>query len=176
MARIDIREGGPDDTLMVLGWFDEAVAWLTARGQAAQWGAEPFSTQPRQVERVRALTGGGGLRIAELDGEPAGALAIGDAPDYAPPVDRPELYVILLLTSRRLAGHRIGDALVARAAAETARAGRALLRVDCWAGAPRLVRWYEEQGFTPTETFTVHDWTGQVFAMPVPAAQPAATE
>ncbi len=45
--------------------------------------------------------------------------------------------------------------------------GAELLRVDCWAGAPRLVRWYEEQGFTRSGTFAVGDWHGQVFEMPV---------
>ena len=162
---ITIRDGGPADADRLLGWFDEAVAWMTGRGQTGQWGAEPFSTQPRQVQRVRALTNGGGLRIAEFDGDPAGALAVGDAPVYAPATDEPELYVILLLTSRRLAGRRIGDALVRRAADEARAAGHRRLRVDCWAGAPRLVRWYQDQGFVPTETFTVAGWTGQVFAM-----------
>lgn len=165
MGALTIRNGGPADTTAVLGWFDEAIAWLTHRGQTAQWGSEPFSTQPRQVERVHELTSSGGLRIAELDGEPGGVIAVGDAPVYAPPAPASELYVILLLTSRRLAGRRIGDALIDHAVAEARAAGRALLRVDCWAGAPRLVRWYEDQGFVPTETFTVRDWTGQVFAM-----------
>lgn len=164
---IAIRNGGPEDASLLLTWFDEAVVWLTARGQSAQWGSEPFSTQPRQVQRVRALAAGGGLRIAELDGEPVGALAVGEAPGYAPRADTAELYVILLLTSRRRAGERIGDALVARAVAEARAAGRRLVRVDCWAGSPRLVRWYEDQGFIPTETFEVNGWTGQVFAMGV---------
>ena len=165
MAPITIRDGGVADTELLLGFFDEAIAWLTARGQAGQWGYEPFSTQPRQVQRVQELTTGGGLRIAELDGRPAGALAVGETPPYAPPASEPELYVILLLTSRRLVGHGIGDALVARAVEEARSAGRRSLRVDCWAGAPRLVRWYEDQGFVGTETFTIDGWTGQVFAM-----------
>jgi hypothetical protein len=57
----------------------------------------------------------------------------------------------------------VGGALVRRAYDEAREREIGLVRVDCWAGAPRLVRWYEEQGFTKTETFTVGDWPGQVF-------------
>jgi GNAT superfamily N-acetyltransferase len=108
----------------------------------------------------------GNLRIAELGGEPVGALVLGDHPAHVPPGDRPELYINLLLTSRRRAGQRIGSVLVARALAEARAAGCAQVRVDCWAGAPALVAWYERQGFEPTTTFEVNDgWLGQVFVM-----------
>jgi hypothetical protein len=41
-----------------------------------------------------------------------------------------------------------------------------LLRVDCYAGDDRkLVAYYEGNGFTPTEPFTVEGrWPGQVLA------------
>jgi len=152
---------------VLLSWFDEAVRWLVARGQTGQWGSEPFSEQPNRVEQVRALASGGGLRIAEHDGQPVGALAVGDAPAYAPSVYRPELYIILLLTSRQHAGQRIGDVLVRRAIGEARAANRELLRVDCWSGAPDLVRWYEAQGFKRTQTFDRNGWIGQVFSMPL---------
>lgn len=35
-----------DDLYPVLKLFDEAVAWLNARGLANQWGSEPFSISP----------------------------------------------------------------------------------------------------------------------------------
>ena len=69
-----IRAGGPDDAQVVLDLFDEAVAWLVARGQTGQWGTEPFSAFERRVEKVREWAGGDGLRIAERSGEPVGAL------------------------------------------------------------------------------------------------------
>ena len=59
----------------------------------------------------------------------------------------------------------VGARLVAAAAQEARDAGAALLRVDCWAGAPPLVAWYERQGFQRTGTFDVGGWIGQVFAM-----------
>jgi hypothetical protein len=65
--------------------------------------------------------------------------------------------------------------LVDRARAEAAADGVSVLRVDCWAGSPRLVGWYEEHGFERTETFSVKvtldegegdvEWIGQVLQM-----------
>jgi GNAT superfamily N-acetyltransferase len=166
-SRVEIREGSAADADLLLAWFDEAVRWMVARGQPGQWGSAPFSSRPDGPERVSRLAGGGGLRIAELNREPVAALVVGCAPDYVSPADRPELYIVLVLTSRQHAGKGIGARLVQRAIDEARCADRAILRVDCWAGAPGLMRWYERQGFQRTETFDVNGWAGQVFSMPV---------
>ena len=68
------------------------------------------------------------------------------------------------MTSRARAGEGIGARLLAHAAALARAAGVGVLRVDCWAGAPPLVAYYEGQGFARTGTFAVGGWTGQVFA------------
>jgi GNAT superfamily N-acetyltransferase len=165
---VTIRDGGPADAEIVLDLFDEAVAWLVARGQTGQWGTEPFSAVQRRAEKVREWAGGGGLRIAEAAGEPVGALVLGVRPPWVEPADRPERYIEALVTSRRHAGRDIGGALIRRAIEETREAGISLLRVDCWAGAPGLVAWYERQGFTRSGTFVVlNGWHGQVFSMAV---------
>jgi hypothetical protein len=49
--------------------------------------------------------------------------------------------------------------------------GAAVLGVDCWAGAPGLVSWYERQGFVRTATYEARGKTGQVFEKPVGARQ-----
>ena len=54
---------------------------------------------------------------------------------------------------------------MAAAVKEARDAGAAVLRVDCWAGAPPLVAWYERQGFVRSGTFDVGGWIGQVFTM-----------
>ncbi|HZE07083.1 MAG TPA: GNAT family N-acetyltransferase [Solirubrobacteraceae bacterium] len=166
-SELQIRTGSVADAPSLVALFDEAVAWLVARGQTGQWGSRPFSARPEGRARAQELSDGGGLRIAELDGVPVGALVVGDAPAYVPPAPSAELYVQLLLTSRRYAGRRIGSRLVQAAVAEAHTAGRPLLRVDCWAGAPALVDWYRRQGFQPTTTFDLEGWVGQVFSMPV---------
>lgn len=167
MATFRIRTGSAADAPAVVGLFDEAVAWLVARGQEGQWGTTPWSQRPELVARTHAWARGGGLRIAQEDGDatPLGALVLGAHPPHVEPIDEPEAYVEALVTSRAHAGRRIGAQLVAAAAEEARDAGAAVLRVDCWAGAPPLVAWYERQGFRRSGRFDVRGWIGQVFTM-----------
>lgn len=160
-----IRRGGPQDAADVIALFDEAVAWLVSRGQTGQWGTEPMSRNERMVARVHGWAAGDGLWMADEDGRAAGALVVGDRPEHVAPVDEPELYVELLLSSRAPAGRGIGAALIGHAVALASEAGVPLLRVDCWAGAPALVAFYERQGFARDGTFDVGGWIGQVFSM-----------
>ena len=162
---MEIRRGDERDVPVLLGLYDEAVAWMVSRGNTEQWGTEPFSTQPRKVAGIRKTVAGGDLWLAEVGGEPVGALIVSDRPQPSvPPVDEPELYVRLLLVSRRHAGARIGTALLDFARDEARTRGVSLMRVDCHAGGTGdLVRYYARHGFTPTETFTVGTWSGQVF-------------
>ena len=136
---------------------------MVSRGQTGQWGSEPFSAKESRRQQAAEWAASDGLRVAELDGESVGILVVGAAQAYVEPADEPELYIRVLVTSRAHAGQDIGGALVRRAYEEARQAGVALVRVDCWAGASRLVAWYEEQGFTRTETFAVGDWQGQLF-------------
>ncbi|MGB8876968.1 MAG: GNAT family N-acetyltransferase, partial [Solirubrobacteraceae bacterium] len=76
-------------------------------------------------------------------------------------------YIILLLSSRRLMGRGIGSELVNRAIALGNDRGAEVLRVDCWAHAPSLVRWYEKQGFSRSCRFELNGWQGQIFTMPL---------
>jgi GNAT superfamily N-acetyltransferase len=121
------------------------------------------------VARTHAWAQGDGLRIAQEDGDatPLGALVLGVRPPHVEPIDEPEGYVEALVSSRAHAGRRIGAQLVAAAAQEARDAGAAVLRVDCWAGAPPLVAWYERQGFRRSGRFDVRGWIGQVFTMPL---------
>ncbi len=164
---MNIRVGTVADAPALVALFDEAVAWLVARGQTGQWGTEPWSASEPRVAQLTAMAAGGGLRMAEdAAGEPAGAIVLGERYPWVEPAPVPELYVTALVTSRRHAGQDVGGALIRRAAAEARAAGVPLLRVDCWADAPGLVGWYERQGFRRTATFVVDGgWRGQVLSM-----------
>jgi GNAT superfamily N-acetyltransferase len=162
---LSIRTGDENDTELIVALFDEAIEWLVARGQPDQWGTQPWSERPGTRERARGFAASGGLRVALRDGEPVGVVVVGNAPPHVASAGEPELYVELLLTSRRHAGRDIGGMLVRRAVGEAHARGVGQLRVDCWAGAPRLVAWYQEQGFRPTEMFQVGQFIGQVFEM-----------
>ena len=164
---VTIRPGDEADGPTVVALFDEAVAWLVERGQTGQWGATPFDERPGIRERVHGFRIGGSLYIAERDGVPVGVLVVGPAPAYAPPAPLPELYVILLLSSRRAIGQGIGRALVNKAVELGYERGAEILRVDCWGHAPGLVRWYEKQGFIRSSRFELNGWQGQIFTMEV---------
>ncbi|GAA2844605.1 GNAT family N-acetyltransferase [Streptosporangium fragile] len=161
-----IRDGNLGDVPAVLAMFDSAVAWLVARGRTGQWGSEPFSADPARVERVTAWATSGWMRIAELDGRPAGSAVVGAPVPYVAPASEPELYVQSLVIDQRFHGRGVGAALLDRARAEAVALGVGLLRVDCYAGDDgRLVKYYEGQGFARAETFSVGDWPGQVLQM-----------
>ncbi|GIJ77634.1 Acetyltransferase (GNAT) family protein [Micromonospora phaseoli] len=170
MNDLVLRPGGPPDAPAVLRLLDDATAWLVARGRTGQWGTEPASTDQRRVAQVDAWVTSGGLWLAQAGELPVGALVVGAATGYVPPATEPELYVNLLVTDRASAGNGIGGRLLAHAADLARKRGLRLLRVDCYAGDDgALVRWYERQGFTATEPFTVErpgrpPWPGQVLA------------
>jgi GNAT superfamily N-acetyltransferase len=137
-----------------------------ARGQTAQWGARPFSSQPERVARVREWAAGGGLWFAVArdlsETEPAGAIVLGDAHAYVPPADRDELYVQVLLTAPAWRGRGVGARLVEHAVAVGRERHAAQLRVDCWDGVPALPAQYERLGFTRTGSFDVGGWPGAI--------------
>ena len=164
-----IRRGVERDAVALLSMWDRAVAWLVARGQTMQWGTEPVSARPGSHERALAWATSSDLRVAEIDGQAVGISLIGDTPpSHVPATALPESYLHFLLTDRDHAGKGIGTDLVRRAVADAREAGSAILRVDCWAGAPSLVAWYERQGFVRSDSFTVDirgGWHGQVFEM-----------
>jgi ribosomal protein S18 acetylase RimI-like enzyme len=159
-----IRPARAGDEGPLLGMFDEAVAWLVERGQSEQWGSEPWSQAEKGRRAVRSLVQHGGLQMLERDGMVIGALEVGERFEHAKALDVPELYIRLVLTSRRFSGNKLGDLLIEEALNLARRQGAAVVRVDCWAGAPSLVAWYESQGFTRSGTFTIDGWNGQVMA------------
>jgi len=165
MDTVVIRSGEFADVDLILGFFDEAVEWLVARGSSGQWGTEPVSADPKRVEYVTGMAADPGLRIAEIGGEPVGALVVAEERGRnIPAVDERELYIRLLITSRRFSGKGVGGRLIEYACDEARRRRIDLVRVDCWAGGDgELEQYYEGKGFKPTVRFDVDGWIGQVF-------------
>lgn len=160
---IQLRRGRPEDTRTLLDLCDEAVAWLSSAGRSGQWGATPWSDRPETVAAMERFAAHEGLWIAEEEGEPVGALVVGEPPSYAPPTEIPELYVLFLIATRRRRGAGIGAALLAHARALAIERGVAQLRVDCWGGGDSaLVAYYAGQGFVPTEQVSVKGWPAQI--------------
>jgi GNAT superfamily N-acetyltransferase len=163
----DVRPGGADDVPAVMALLDDAVRWLNARGRPGQWGTDPLSESRRLTTLISEIAADGGLHLAVRGDVVVGALGVGQPPAYVSPASEPELYVVLLVTDRNHAGEGLGRRLLAYARRLAVASGAGLLRVDCYAGDDRaLVRYYEGQGFTATQRFTVPQgeiqWPGQV--------------
>jgi GNAT superfamily N-acetyltransferase len=167
-VQITVRPGGPNDVPAVLALLDGATEWLVAQGRTDQWGTQPHSTSPWRIGQISGYAAEGGLWIAEYDGRPVGALAIGEAKPPVPPAEEPEIFVRLLVTDRTLTGQGLGRALLDHARQMARDAGVKVVRLDCFAGNDgALIRYYESQGFTRGVPFNVQrenapDWPGQV--------------
>ena len=117
----------------------------------------------REAEFVREMTTNPGFTLAEIGPDPVGALIVSDfPPPYVPAASEPDLYIDLLLVSRRHAGRRIGSALLDYARTECRNRGRTLCSSIAGPGGRELVRYYERAGFTPTDAFHQGDWPGQL--------------
>jgi GNAT superfamily N-acetyltransferase len=164
VVEIDIRPGSAQDEDVVLGLFDEAIEWLVESGLSGQWGEDPFSGRPEMRRLVGRTLRENDVLIAEHDGRPVGALAVGACPAYVPGNPVPELYVALLLSSRRLSGEGIGARLLGLACEMAGERGRRMVRVDCRADSPRLIKFYEGEGFTRQGGFNLRGWRGLILA------------
>lgn len=161
-----IREGSVADQPQVLLLFDEAVAWLSERGLVGQWGEQPFSERPDLRALVQRTLSENEVRIAEHEGAVVAVLAVGASPPYVPSSPVPELYVSLLLSSRRLAGNAIGSQLLELAIEIARERGAKMVRVDCWADSPQLINYYEQQGFEREGGFDLRGWRGRILSRP----------
>jgi GNAT superfamily N-acetyltransferase len=165
MRELRARKARTGDEQRILSLLDEAVEWLLARGQEAQWGSEQPSRSERWQRRVTELLDECEVDVLELDdGVTVGVLATGSAPSYVSPLaaSQTELYVHLLLTARSHRGQDLGGQLLKLAERRARRRRLGRMRVDCWAVAPTLVGWYERNGFVRDATFAVGDWQGQL--------------
>ena len=166
---MEIRRGGADDAPLMLAMLDGAVAWLTAQGRTGQWGTEPWSGDARRVERITGIARDDEIWVAEVDGRPAGVMAVAPGPPhYVEAIDDPELYITLLVTDRAFAGRGVGSALIGKAEDEALAKGVRVLRVDCYGGGDeRLVEYYRRNGFETAAEFTVGDWPGRLLSRPI---------
>lgn len=160
-----VRRATAADAREVVALFDDAVAWMNARGNTEQWGTVPWSQIPTRVRTLEEWCArDDGPWVALLpDGRIGGFLVVGDAHPYVPPATGPELYIVALISSREPAARGFGRRLLRHADELAARAGIVDLRVDCYAGGDgRLVRFYESAGYTADAPFRVKEWPGQL--------------
>ncbi|MFG2394556.1 GNAT family N-acetyltransferase [Streptomyces lavendulae] len=168
MSDMTVGAGGSDEVVDFLGMLHDYSSWLVLARHPSLYETLEWEDPPLIVKQVLGHTRAGQTRICrDLLRVTGGSVLTDAAPEFVPPVDDPELYLHILVTRMR---HRQLSmaALVADAQAEAARCGARLLRTHCWAGEDgRLVREYEELGFTATLEFEAlrsdgSFWPGQV--------------
>lgn len=129
-------------TLVTL--YEEAAAWLTARG-LRQWVPGTYSAE----EMVAGMRAGHEMYLVRRGDEPVGKLTLQwDDPESWGEQPPDAGYVHGLCVTRAVAGVGLGAALLDWAGAHVAAEGRTWLRLDCMKRNPELRAYYERQGFT----------------------------
>ena len=155
----------------MLRLYDEAVIWLNARGITEQWGTSPVSSRLHLVDEIAGFLQHG--TVAE-DTEIQGFIAVDFAtPDYFPsyagqPTVMDGGYVHTLVARRMPTARGVGADLLRWAERHTQGRGKAYLRLDCWAGNPKLVAYYERKGFMRCGKVTGEDRWEQLFEKRLP--------
>jgi GNAT superfamily N-acetyltransferase len=160
-----IRRSTPDDLPAVLQLYDEAVAWLNAQGITEQWGTTPVSERPHLVKEISDFLGYG--MIAQ-GAEIQSFIAVDfTTPDYFPSyAEQPTVmaggYVHTLVARRKPIARGVGADLLRWAEQHTQSQGKNYLRLDCWAGNPKLIAYYERRGFVRCGQVAGENWWGQL--------------
>ncbi|MFB7263896.1 GNAT family N-acetyltransferase [Streptomyces nojiriensis] len=152
---MEVAEGSPDDLRDFLAMFHDHSSWLVPVQYVNLLEALEWEEPPPIVKQVLRHIRAGQARICRdlLTRITGGSVLTGEAPEFAPPVEEPELYLHFLVTRVRFRQFSMA-ALVADARVEAARRGARLLRTHCWIGGDgRMLREYEELGFTATLEF-----------------------
>lgn len=166
---LQIVQAEEADLDVVMGIFDDAVAWLVAQGSVKQWGIAPFSANPRLVERFRNHILHDTFLVALKEGAAVGAICLNlSYPPYCwqgAPADC--AYVHPFATSPSVRGQGVGSALLRCAEAYARQHGKPYLRLDCFAENPKLLAYYESEGFEGRGEFLVGDWRGRMYEKPI---------
>ena len=140
---VTIRHAVPADAALIEDMLLEAARWVDALG-VVMWDEGEL-----RREEIDADVAAGMYRIAEVDGEAAGAIRF-QLEDrlFWPDLDGDDsAFVHRLLVRRAFKGQGISTALLAWAVDHARASGRRWLRLDCDAERTKLRQLYEAFGF-----------------------------
>jgi len=143
MAPVTVRQATPVDAATIQDMLEEAAQWVDALG-VVMW--EEGELVPGRVEREIAA---GQFFIAEIDGDPAGAVRF-QLEDrlFWPDLDGDDsAFIHRLVVRRRYKGHGVSTALMQWAVEHARSTGKSYLRLDTDASRPKLRELYERFGF-----------------------------
>ena len=142
MAWISVRQAQAPEAAVIHGMLQEAAQWVDALG-VVMW--DESELDPDRVDREVAA---GQFFLAEVDGEPAGAVRfqLEDRLFWPHVAPGEAFYIHRLAVARTFAGRGYAHAMLDWAADEARRKGRPFLRLDC---EPRgkLLALYRSAGY-----------------------------
>lgn len=143
-SRYTVTRATEADVPTLVALYEEAAAWLTARG-LRQWVPGTYTAE----EMVANMRAGHEMYLVWRADEPVGKLTLQwDDPEMWGEQAPDAGYVHGLCVTRAVARVGLGAALLDWAGAHVAAQGRSWLRLDCMKRNPALRAYYERQGFT----------------------------
>jgi GNAT superfamily N-acetyltransferase len=143
MAAVTVRQAMPVDAATIQDMLEEAAQWVDALG-VVMW--EEGELVPGRVDREIAA---GQFFIAEIDGDPAGAVRfqLEDRLFWPDLEGDDSAFIHRLVVRRRFKGHGVSTALMQWAVERAKSIGKSYLRLDTDASRPKLRELYERFGF-----------------------------
>jgi GNAT superfamily N-acetyltransferase len=143
VAWITVRQAQAPEAAVVHGMLQEAAQWVDALG-VVMW--DESELDPDRVDREVAA---GQFFIAEVDGEPAGAVRfqLEDRLFWPDLEGSDSAFIHRLVVRRRYKGLGVSTALIQWAVSHARSLGRSYLRLDTDASRPKLRELYERFGF-----------------------------
>jgi ribosomal protein S18 acetylase RimI-like enzyme len=165
-----ITRATPEDLDTLVGFRDQAAAWLASKG-IDQW-QEPWPTEDLMVEgTLRNIEAGETFIVWDDDDTPAATITINRfaKPELWTEQERaePALYAHKVTVDRAYGGQGLGAELLDWAGTRAADEGADWLRVDVWTTNERLQHYYLKQGFTYVRRVVLpHNPSGALFQRP----------
>lgn len=143
MASITVRQAQAPEAAIIQGMLEEAAHWVDALG-VVMWDEGELDAQ-----RIARETAAGQFFLAEIGGDPAGAVRFQlEDQLFWPDLDGDDsAFIHRLVVRRRYKGFGVSTALMEWAVAHARSMGKRYLRLDTDASRPKLRELYERFGF-----------------------------
>lgn len=140
---IAVRQAQTPDTVVIQRMLEEAAQWVDALG-VVMW--DESELDPVRVARETAA---GQFFVAEVDGDPAGAVRfqLEDQLFWPDLAGNDSAFIHRLVVRRRYRGLGVSTALMKWAVSHARSMGKSYLRLDTDASRPKLRELYERFGF-----------------------------
>ena len=143
MTAITVRQAQASEAAVIQDMLEEAAKWVDALG-VVMWDESELD-----AGRIARETAAGQFFVAEIDGDPAGAVRFQlEDQLFWPDLDGDDsAFIHRLVVRRRYKGLGVATALMGWAVSHARSMGKRYLRLDTDASRPKLRELYERFGF-----------------------------